>query len=356
VTAPVRLDRARRAVREMTAYTLALRTADVKLNQNESPYDFPDDLKSEVLRRAAGRPWNIYPEFESLRLRAAIGESYGIPTDGILVGNGSNELLGVAIGTFVEPGVPVVFPSPTFTLYEKLVTVAGGTPVPIAFDPASGQLPMDELLREVDIRPNAVVIVCSPNNPTGSVLPRGGLQSLVDSGALILFDRAYGDFHTDPFPQVRENLVVFSTFSKAWGLASLRLGWVASTADNSRQMRKVKLPYSLNAISEETAIVALENDAYRSANVASIVVERSRLVAAMSAMAGIVTFPSAANFVTFRPQMNSRLVFEELCADGLLIRDVSAYPGLGNSLRVSVGSAEQNDRFLHSLKRITGAG
>ena len=350
------MSRARRVVQEMTAYTLALRTAEVKLNQNESPYDFPAELKSEVLRRAAQHPWNIYPEFESLRLRTAIGKSYGIPSDGILVGNGSNELLGVAIATFVEPGVPVIFPSPTFTLYEKLVTVAGGTPVPIEFDPASGQLPLAELLREIGQRPNAVVIVCSPNNPTGSVLPRHGLESLLESGALVLFDRAYGDFHSDPFPPIRENLVVFSTFSKAWGLASLRLGWVGSSAGNSREMRKVKLPYSLNAVSEETAIVALENDAYRSANVASIIAERSRLGAAMSAMKEIVTFPSAANFVTFRPLMDSRIVFDRLCADGLLIRDVSAYPRLGNSLRVSVGSPDQNDRFLQSLRRITGAG
>jgi len=350
-----KLDRARRVVQEMTAYTLVLRTAEVKLNQNESPYDFPAELKSEVLRRAGQRPWNIYPEFESLRLRTAIAEWYGIPADGILVGNGSNELLSVAIAPFVGPGVPVIFPSPTFTLYEKLVLVAGGTPVPIEFDPAGGELPLAQLLSETRQRPNAVVIVCSPNNPTGSVLPKNGLQSLLDSGALILFDRAYGDFHSDAYPAMRENLVVFSTFSKAWGLASLRLGWVASSAGNSREMRKVKLPYSLNAVSEETAVVALEKDAYRAANVASIVAERSRLAAAMSAMKEIVTFPSAANFVTFRPEMDSKVVFEGLCSDGLLIRDVSAYPRLANSLRVSVGSRDQNDRFLQSLRRITGA-
>src|SRR6185295_15546415 len=135
---------ARAAVAAMTAYTLELREAEVKLNQNESPFDFP--FKETALARIASRPWNLYPDFESTLLRTALANAYALTPDNILVGNGSNELLAAAIGAFVGPGTPVVFARPTFALYEKLVTIAGGLPVPIALDPTSGFLPLDAML------------------------------------------------------------------------------------------------------------------------------------------------------------------------------------------------------------------
>jgi histidinol-phosphate aminotransferase len=331
----------------MTAYTLELREAEVKLNQNESPYDWPRELKEQVLARAVERPWNIYPDFESSGLRNALAKAYGLAAENIHVGNGSNELLAATIGAFVGPGTPVIFPRPTFTLYEKLVTIAGGLPIPIEFEPDSGLLPLDEILAHAN--ENAVVIVCSPNNPTGGVLAEGGLQTLIDSGAMVLFDRAYGDFANDTFPALHPRLITFSTFSKAWGLAALRVGWVATTAENAREIRKVKLPYSLNAISEIAATIALEHRALRDANVARIVGERERVVRAMRKIPRITLFPTKANFVTFRAQRSSKEIFEALFARGILVRDVSAYPRLANCLRISIGSPEQNDRMLIAL-------
>ena len=151
-------------------------------------------------------------------------------------------------------------------------------------------------------------------------------------------------------PPLHPRLVTFSTFSKAWGLAALRVGWVASTIENCREIRKVKLPYSLNAISEMAATIALENRALRDANVQRIVGERERVVAAMGAIPRITLFPTRANFVTFRAERNSKEIFEALFARGILVRDVSAYPRLANCLRISIGSPEQNDRMLAALK------
>jgi histidinol-phosphate aminotransferase len=340
-------------VARMTAYTLELRSAELKLNQNESPFDFPAELKQQVLDRVAKRSWNIYPDFESISLRSAIAIAYGFTADNILVGNGSNELLAAAIGAFVGPGTPVVFPRPTFTLYEKLVTIAGGLPVPIEFDPDSGLLPLDEMLDAIGEYPGAIVIVCSPNNPTGGVLPQAGLEKLLATGATVLFDHAYGDFEGQAgAPVLHDRLVTFSTFSKAWGLAALRVGWLASTAANCREIRKVKLPYSLNIISEAIAEIALENRDVRDRNVASIISERERVAAALREVPRITVFPTSANFVTFRTTRPCKEVFEELCARGILVRDVSAYPRLASCLRVSIGSREQNDRFLDALGEI----
>ncbi len=339
----------RSVVAAMTAYTLELREAEIKLNQNESPFDFPRELKEQVLARMAERPWNRYPDFESIALRAAIAKAYGLAAENILAGNGSNELLAAAIGAFVGPGTPVVFPRPTFALYEKLVTIAGGLALPIDFDPDSGLLPLDEMLAASAAHENAVVIVCSPNSPTGGVLPPGGLESLLESGAMLLLDQAYGEFAQAGLPAPHQRVVTFRTFSKAWGLAALRVGWLASTAENCREIRKVKLPYSLNVISEAIAMFALENATIRDGHVARIIAERERVLAAMRSSPNITVFPTSANFVTFR---TTRPLFEELVARGILVRDLSSDPRLQSCLRVSIGTADENDAFLAALKEI----
>jgi histidinol-phosphate aminotransferase len=373
----------RSVVAAMTAYTLELREAEVKLNQNESPFDVPRELKERALALVAERPWNLYPDFESLTLREAIANAHGLASENVLVGNGSNELLAATIATFVGPGTPVVIPKPTFALYEKLVTVAGGTVIPIDIDPTTGLLPLDAILhaiqpltrpqlalseaegvtltphgRERDLAREClpspreagrgvggegpVIIVCSPNNPTGGVLPPRGIETLLASGATVLFDRAYGDFALDLLPPLNERLVTFSTFSKAWGLAALRVGWLATTAATAREIRKVKLPYSLNIISEAIAVAALENAGIRKRTVANAISERNRMFEVMRATDGVTPFPSAANFIFFRVHEPKR-VFDELCARGVLIREYA------NALRVSVGTPEQNDRFLNAL-------
>jgi histidinol-phosphate aminotransferase len=343
----------RGVVAAMTAYTLEPRQAEIKLNQNESPFDVPREWKERVLARMLERPWNRYPDFESMELRRAIAAAWDLAPDNVLVGNGSNELLAATIGTFVGPGTPVVFPRPTFALYEQLVTIAGGLPIPIEFEPDSGLLPLDAILAAVARHENAVVIVCSPNNPTGGVLPAGGLEALLASGAMVLLDEAYGDFRqaakAPGLEVTNDNLVTFRTFSKAWGLAALRVGWLASTAGNCREIRKVKLPYALNIISEAIAVAALENRAHRDANVARIVAERARMLQAMRAISRITVFPTEANFITFRTRQP---LFEPLVERGILVRDISRYPRLQGCLRVSVGSREQNDAFLAALKEL----
>ena len=337
----------RDVVAAMTAYTLELREAEIKLNQNEGPVDFPHALKEQVLARIAERPWNIYPDFESMHLRGALAKSHGYETENVLVGNGSNELLAAAVPTFVGPGTPVVYPKPSFALYEKLIAVAGGIALPIAVDPATGFLPLDEMLRTIDRCDNAIVIVCSPNNPTGGVLPDGGIDALLASGATVLFDRAYGDFAEDKLPPLHDRLVTFSTFSKAWGLAGLRVGWLASTASTCREIRKVKLPYSLNIVSEAVAATALEHPEIRSRNVSNTTSERSRVFEAMAKIEGVSPFPSRSNFIAFTTRRLAKNVFDDIHARGILIRDIGA--AVPNALRVSIGTAHQNDRFLEVL-------
>lgn len=344
---------ARATVAAMTAYALEFRQAGIKLNQNESPHDLPAELKREILDSALERRWNVYPDFESLALREALAEAHGLAPEEVLAGNGSNELLAAAIGAVVGPGTPVVFSRPTFALYEKLVTIAGGLPVAVPLDPESGLLPLDRMVQALEPLRGAVAIVCSPNNPTGGILPEGGIRRLLATGATVLYDRAYGDFAGDGIPALHDRLLTFSTLSKAWGLAGLRVGWLASTGPTCRQVRKVKLPYSLNFLSESAAISLLRRPGLRDATVACVTAERARVSLAMRQLPGVRVFPSFANFIAFRPErVAAPELFELLCARGILIRDLSSYPGLSGCLRVSLGTREDNDAFLSALEEL----
>jgi histidinol-phosphate aminotransferase len=351
------LDFVREAVRAMTAYTLEPRTASDKLDQNEAALDLPAELKQEVVARVLRRGWNVYPDFEAVELRDAIARRGGITRENVLVGNGSNELLMVAMATLVAPGRRVVIPTPTFPLYEKLATIFGGEVVRVEVDPRSGTLPLRAMLSAASNGAEpAVVVACSPNNPTGGVLAPGDLDALLESGAFVLLDRAYGEFWDDGPPPPADRLVTLSTFSKAWGLAALRIGWLESTPELCTEMRKVKLPYNLNVFSQEAALVALENEALMQSRVDSTLGERARLTARLGEIAGIEVFPSRSNFVAFRVEGSADDVFEGLVARGTLIRNISRYPRMERCLRVSIGERDKNDRFLDALEKLIGSG
>lgn len=339
-------------VREISPYTLAERRAAIKLDQNESPHDLPGEIKERLVRGLVGRPWNRYPQFEQSDVRGHFATTYGLGTDEVLVGNGSNELLLALMLTFVDADTTVIAARPSFSLYEHYARVLGARVIGASVDLSSGGLPVDAMIRAAEgSSGRAVLFVCSPNNPTGGVLREGELERLLATGAVVVLDRAYGEFSGDEVPAVRERLIVLSTLSKAFGLAGLRVGWLAAPAGLVREIRKVKLPYNLNVSSEEIAIEVLgSRDRIRSV-VESTVAERERVAGRLRDI-GIETFPSQANFILFRTT-DAAEVFEGLLARGILVRDVSKSPGLANCLRVSVGRPDENDAFLGAIEVIT---
>jgi histidinol-phosphate aminotransferase len=348
------VDFVREAVRAISAYTLEPRTAPDKLDQNEGALDLPDELKQEVVARVMRRRWNVYPDFEAVELRDAIARRGGIARENVLVGNGSNELLMVAMATLVAPGRRVVIPTPTFPLYEKLALIFGGEVVRVDVDPRRGTLPVEAMIDAAGGSPS-LVVACSPNNPTGGVLSPGDLERLLASGAFVLLDRAYGEFWDDGSPRPADRLVTLSTFSKAWGLASLRIGWLESTPELCSEMRKVKLPYNLNVFSQEAALVAIENEPLMRSRVADTLRERARVAAELSALPGVEVFPTRSNFIAFRVEGSADALFEQLIARGTLVRNISRYPRMERCLRVSIGEPAQNDRFLASIAALLGA-
>ncbi len=347
------------AVRGARPYTLAVRRAPVKLNQNENPFDLPEGVKRRVLEAALARPWSRYPAFDPRELREALAAYGGWRADGVIVGNGSNELIEALLLVTVAPGTRVVLPEPTFTLYALLTRILGGEVVSV---PLGERFEYDApaLHRAARAAGAPLLIACSPNNPTGTALPVDEVARLcAESDALVVVDEAYHEFSgrsVAPLLREHSNLVVLRTFSKAMALAGLRVGYLLAAPELVAEIDKARLPYNLNFLSQAAALAALGEREALHATVRRLVALRDELFRGLASIPGVRPVPSEANFILFElAAAEPKAVFEALHREGVLVRDVTAYPRLTRCLRVSVGSEEENARFLLALRAAVGA-
>jgi histidinol-phosphate aminotransferase len=335
------------------AYSLHAYEAEIKLNQNENPFDFPEDLKEEAFRRFRKRQWSRYPDFvpDSLKLRLA--EFVGWHKDGVLVGNGSNELLQASLMALIKNRTKVAIPFPTFSVYRLISNVLGAGIIDIPLNPDMSYN-VDMLIAKSQESGAGVLIINNPNNPTGSAINEEALQRILEEySGYVLLDEAYYEFyrHTglgilDRYPR----LIITRTFSKAMGMAGLRLGYMLSHPDLATQISKAKLPYNVNQFSLTVAEVALENiDRFQPA-IETVLKEKERLGRELGGLPGIKVYPSESNFFLVEVPIAPRALFDYLYAQGILIRDVSSYPMLSKCLRVSVGTPEENNRLLSALR------
>jgi histidinol-phosphate aminotransferase len=342
------------AVRALRAYTLAPRRAPVKVDQNENPRDLPAALKRRVLDEALSRAWNRYPGFDPRELREALARFSSWRPDGILAGNGSNELIEAVLMVTVGPGTPVVIPDPTFTLYALLTEVLGGRPVRVRLGPEFA-FDVDAMIRAQREQGATVLIVCSPNNPTGSRLPSADVARLcAETDALVVVDEAYHEFagqSVAPLLHDHPNLIVLRTFSKAMAMAALRVGYLMASPELVAEIDKARLPYNLNVFSQAAALAVLGDPAWVESSVARLVRARDGLFRELASIPGVHPYPSQANFILFALEGRAPAdVFRTLHERGVLVRDVSATPSLSTCLRVSVGTDEENAAFLAALR------
>lgn len=244
----------------------------------------------------------------------------------------------------------------------------GGMPVDVKLDhevPLNPDLSFGAIAIKAEAdRANAdVIVVCSPNNPIGSILETDELESIVRGfGGLVVVDEAYHEFAGTSFVPLLErytNLLLLRTFSKAMGLAGLRIGYLLAHRQVAEQIEKAKLPYSVNLFSCEAALVALKHFSLVQERIRLIVSERVRLMAGLATVQQVRSYPSAANFILFDVIGDRQQVLRGLLERGVLIRDVSSPGLLANAVRVSVGTPAENDRFLHALRdvvRVSGPG
>ena len=350
------LDNIKPKVRGLRAYTLSPDRAPVKINQNENPFGVPEAVRAETLRRMERRSWSRYPDFVPVALHEKLAEFAGWTPAGVVAGNGSNELIQATLMVTVGEGSRVLISEPTFALYRQVTTVLGGEvlSVPLRDDL---QFDVPALLSAVERDQPEVVVICSPNNPTGCALGADELERLLAaSRGLVVVDEAYFEFSGQtvaPLLARHPNLLVFRTFSKALGLAGLRVGYLLAAPELAREVSKAVLPYNLNVFSQTAAEVAVEfYEAELRGHILDIIAERERLFAELNRIEGLSPVASRANFMVVRSSVAPREIYEELLARGVLIRDVSGYPMLKDYFRVSVGTREENEKLLGGLREI----
>ena len=343
-------------VRELRAYSLSPHRASVKINQNENPWNFPESIKDETLRRLQTRQWSRYPDFVATSLQERLADFASWKHDGVIAGNGSNELIQALLMVTIETGKQVLISEPTFALYRQVTTVLGGRVISVPLT-STFEFDTPALVKAVQQARPEVVILCSPNNPTGSSIADEDLRRLLETApGLVVIDEAYHEFAAHsvvPLLNDFPNLVVLRTFSKAMGLAGMRIGYLLAVPQLVTEIRKAVLPYNLNVFSQTVAEVAVEMyESELMPLVKRILTERERLFVELNAIAGLEPVASRANFMIVRTTVKPRRLFDELLARDILVRDVSAYPMLKEYFRFNVGTPEENDRLINALNEI----
>lgn len=348
--------RPRPEIEALTAYRLR-REAPVKLNQNESPWDWPPELKGEVLRRVGARPWNRYPPVDAEVLRQALAEFCGVNPGMIAVTNGSNEAILALVSTFAT-GRRVVVTAPGYSMVTPLTVIGGATAQAVPLRAADFSLDTAAMVTAVASTDVAATIIASPNNPTGNAFARSGLTAVLDAArGLAVIDEAYAQFTAASFIEdlaQYPHLAIVRTFSKAFALAGVRVGWIIAAESMLEAVCKSLPPYNVNVFSQEAALVALQRPELVSGRVEALVAERQRVSDALRTIDGVTVYPSEANFLLVRLRRPAAEVFEGLLQRGVLVRDVSRGPLLDNCLRVTIGTHAENNQFLDALRASVG--
>lgn len=324
----------------------------IKLASNENPLGpSPNALKA---LNEATQSLHRYPDGGGYRLRQALAERWKVSIEHLILGNGSDELLGLLARAFLAPGDEAIMADPTFIIYKMEVTAAHGRAVVVPLKNWTHDL--EAMARAITPR-TRLLFICNPNNPTGTMVSADEVANLmmavVRSDVIVVFDEAYYEYVREPrFPDtvsyVREgkNVVVLRTFSKIFGLAGLRIGYGITTPEIANILNRIRPPFNANSLAQHAAVAALGDEDH---------VARSRAVNAQGMeqvseglkMLGLAPIPSQTNFLYFDVGRDGRQVFEALLRQGIIVRHIG-----GTMLRVTIGLADENAAFLEALKRV----
>jgi histidinol-phosphate aminotransferase len=327
----------------------------IKLASNENPFG-PSPRALAAMQKAVGESW-LYPDGSGHALKQKLAAKLGVDVSRITLGNGSNDLLVLLAEAFLEPGLEAVYSQYAFAVYAIAVQATGATGVVVAANPPGSAMPLghdlDAMARAITPQ-TRLVFVANPNNPTGTWVPAAQLRKFIAAvppHALVALDEAYFEYAggldlqngidwLTEFP----NLVVFRTFSKAYGLAGVRVGYAVSHPSVADMLNRVRQPFNVSVVALAGASAALDHPEHMAAAVKVAVAERVR-VAARLEKSGTAVLPSAGNFLMLHAGANAGARYDALLRRGVIVRPVGNYQ-LPEHLRVTLGTVEQNDRFL----------
>ena len=343
----------RTEIQALHAYHVPHADGMVKLDAMENPYPLPAALRDEIARRVADAAINRYPDAGAHQLKEDIRKVTQLPAGmDVLLGNGSDEIIQLLAMAVAQPGAVLLSVEPSFVMYRMIATFVGMryVGVPLAGD---FSLDLDATLAAIERERPALVFLAYPNNPTGNLFDADAVRRIIEAApGLVVVDEAYYAFASDSFiPQLGkyDNLLVMRTYSKL-GMAGLRVGFIAGDKAWLEQLDKLRLPYNVGVLPQLVASTLLAHHDVLLAQAECIRSERTQMMAALNAMAGVQVYPSEANFILFRVAKATQ-VFEGLKQRGVLIKNLNGgHPALADCLRVTVGSPEENSKFYAALQ------
>jgi histidinol-phosphate aminotransferase len=337
---------------DVPAYVSPQHPARFRMNTNESPYPPPPELVEEVAAELRAIALNRYPDRDATGLYKAISEHVAWPAEGLWVANGSNEVFMHLFLGFGGAGRTALVFEPTYSLHSLIPKIATTRVVSSDRDPDL-HISLDGALGAIKREQPEIVVVCSPNNPTGDCEPQSTIEALLEAApGLVVVDEAYGEF-AEPEDSVvpllarHRNLVVTKTFSKAWRLAGVRIGYMLADPALVSELARVRLPYHLSAVTQVIGEAAIRHSKETLELVGALVKERDRCAEGLVRL-GFKVFPSKANFVLFEVPDAPR-VWKGLLDREVLIRNYSGTAGIENCLRVTAGLPEESDAFLAAM-------
>jgi len=340
----------------LSAYHVSPASGMVKLDAMENPYSLPPELRNEIARLAADAPINRYPDASATVLKAALREALAIPEGmGIMLGNGSDEIIQIIALAFARPGAILMSVEPAFVMFRMIATFTGmgyaGVPLRADFS-----LDVDAMLAAIAQHQPAVIFIAYPNNPTGNLFDAEAVSRIIEAApSVVVVDEAYQAFADTSFMgklAQYPHLLLMRTLSKL-GLAGLRLGLLAGRPEWLSQLEKLRLPYNVGVFTQLIAESVLRHPGILLQQAEAIKIERTIMSERLAVLDGVEVFPTNANFILFRMIQGHKAgeVFQELKKRRILIKNLDgSHPLLKNCLRVTVGTPAENVQFLEALQ------
>jgi histidinol-phosphate aminotransferase len=329
----------------------------IKLASNENPLSPSDRVQKAIV--AALPALNRYPDGSGHYLRHALAQKHGVSPDQVFLGNGSNELIELVVRTFLRSGDEAVVPHPSFVVYPMIVQAVGGVRVMVMLK--DYRLDLEAMARAITPM-TKIVFIANPNNPTATIVTRDEVEAFMarlPERTIAVFDEAYVEFAQGPdFPdgldhvRAGRRVVVLRTFSKAASLAGLRVGYGIADADAVSLINRIRAPFNVNSLAQAAALAALEDDSHVLECVRMIDAGRHYLYEEFKAL-GLRYAPSRANFILLDVGRNASDIYQRLLKEGVIVRPLTPF-GLESALRVTIGTPQENRRFVKALRSVLG--
>jgi len=327
----------------------------IKLASNENTLG-PSSQALKALRDFLPKIY-LYPEDSCFYLKKELAKKLKVKRENLILGNGSDEIMELVSKTFLNPGEEVIYGHPSFLIYETVVRIMGGKPVPVSLKDYTYDL--KRILRAVT-KKTKIIFVCNPNNPTGTMVSGEEIRAFlkrVPKRIIVVFDEAYRDYverrdFPDSIKLLKENrnLIILRTFAKIYGLAGLRIGYGIAQAEVIAFLSKVRLPFNVNSLAQAAALASL-SDEERAKKTRKMNALGKRLLYAAFRSLDLVYVPTQTNFILINLKRNGKRICQTLLKEGIIVREMSAW-GLNNYIRVTIGNEKENKRFVQALKKI----